>query len=60
MGSTVVGAVLRSQQLFIFNVGDSRCYLFSAGQLVQLSYDDVPEHENDRPGPRRSHALTQA
>lgn len=60
MGSTIVGAVLKDDQLVTFNVGDSRCYLFSAGQLVQLSHDDVPEQENDRPGPRRSHALTQA
>ena len=34
--------------------------LFSAGQLIQLSYDDVPEGENNPFGPRRSHALTQA
>jgi hypothetical protein len=43
MGTTLVGAVLTANQLVTFNVGDSRCYLFSAGQLVQLSYDDVPE-----------------
>jgi serine/threonine protein phosphatase PrpC len=60
MGSTLVGAVLTSGQLLTFNVGDSRCYLFSAGQLVQLSHDDVPEGESHRFGPRRSHALTQA
>jgi PPM family protein phosphatase len=60
MGSTIVGAVLKDDQLVTFNVGDSRCYLFSAGQLIQLSHDDVPEQKNDRPGPRRSHALTQA
>ncbi|MBR1240268.1 serine/threonine-protein phosphatase [Bradyrhizobium sp. AUGA SZCCT0274] len=60
MGSTIVGAVLGAKQLVTFNVGDSRCYLFSAGQLIQLSQDDVPEQESDRPGPRRSHAITQA
>lgn len=60
MGSTLVGAVLTAERLVTFNVGDSRCYLFSAGQLVQLSHDDVPEGESSHFGPRRSHALTQA
>jgi PPM family protein phosphatase len=60
MGTTLVGAFLTADQLVTFNVGDSRCYLFSAGRLVQLSYDDVPEGESNRFGPRRSHALTQA
>ncbi|MEY9242526.1 PP2C family protein-serine/threonine phosphatase [Bradyrhizobium elkanii] len=60
MGSTLVGAVLTAERLITFNVGDSRCYLFGAGQLVQLSHDDVPEGENSQFGPRRSHALTQA
>jgi protein phosphatase len=58
MGSTIVGVVLGAKQLVTFNVGDSRCYLFSSGQLVQLSHDDVPEQVNDHF--RRSHALTQA
>jgi len=60
MGTTLVGAVLAADRLINFNVGDSRCYLFSAGQLVQLSHDDVPEGDNDRFGRRRTHALTQA
>lgn len=60
MGSTIVGAVLKADQLVTFNVGDSRSYLFSTGRLIQLSQDDVSEQENHRPGPRRSHALTQA
>ena len=60
MGTTLVGAMLATDRLITFNVGDSRSYLFSAGQLVQLSYDDVPEDENNPFGPRRSHALTQA
>lgn len=58
MGSTIVGAVLGAQRMVTFNVGDSRCYLFSSGQLVQLSRDDVPEQVNDHF--RRSHALTQS
>lgn len=60
MGSTIVGATLKADQLVTFNVGDSSAHLFSKGQLIQLSRDDVPEQENYRPGPRRSHALTQA
>jgi protein phosphatase len=60
MGSTIVGTVLRAEQLITFNIGDSRCYLLSARQLLQLSHDDVPEGENTPFGSRRSHALTQA
>jgi protein phosphatase len=60
MGSTIVGAVLKADQLVTFNVGDSRTYLFSSGQLIQLSRDDVPEEDKYRVGHRRSHALTQA
>jgi PPM family protein phosphatase len=60
MGTTLVGAFLTPAALVTFNVGDSRCYLFSAGQLVQLSHDDVPEGESNHFGPRRSHAITQA
>ncbi|MCS3498682.1 protein phosphatase [Bradyrhizobium japonicum] len=60
MGSTLVGAILTASQLLTFNVGDSRCYLLSRGQLVQLSHDDVPEGESRHIGSRRSHVLTQA
>jgi len=34
MGTTLVGAVLKADQLITFNVGDSRCYLVSAGKLI--------------------------
>ncbi|PAY09312.1 hypothetical protein CK489_08180 [Bradyrhizobium sp. UFLA03-84] len=60
MGSTIVGAVLGADQLVTFNVGDSRCYLFSSGQLLQLSQDDVPGAKRNQFGAHRSHALTQA
>lgn len=60
MGATLVGAALTPHRMVTFNVGDSRCYVFSGGQLVQLSSDDVPAGAGDRFGPRRSHALTQA
>jgi len=60
MGSTIVGAIMRANQLIAFNVGDSRCHLFSSGQLTQLSQDDVLDQERDRLGSGRSHVLTQA
>ena len=39
MGSTVVLAHWSSGELIVANVGDSRAYLWRAGRLVQLSYD---------------------
>lgn len=60
MGSTLVGAFLTPTALLTFNVGDSRCYLFSAGRLIQLSHDDVADEGNNRSGHRRSHTITQA
>ncbi|MBX9650573.1 MAG: protein phosphatase 2C domain-containing protein, partial [Xanthobacteraceae bacterium] len=60
MGSTIVGATLKADQLVTFNVGDSSAHLFSKRQMIQLSRDDVPKQESHRLGFRRSHALTQA
>lgn len=60
MGTTLVGAFLTPTALLTFNVGDSRCYLFSAGRLIQLSQDDVADEEINRLGHRRSHVITQA
>lgn len=60
MGTTLVGAFLTPTALLTFNVGDSRCYLFSAGGLTQLSHDDVADEGSSRSGHRRSHAITQA
>jgi PPM family protein phosphatase len=39
MGSTVVLALCRGERVWIANVGDSRAYLWRAGELRQLSYD---------------------
>lgn len=39
MGSTVVLALWRLPEIVIANVGDSRAYLYRAGELRQLSYD---------------------
>src|SRR5258706_4366441 len=60
MGTTLVGAFLTQAALLTFNVGDSRCYLLSSNQLIQLSHDDVADEGSNRSGHRRSHAITQA
>ncbi len=60
MGTTLVGALLTPTALLTFNIGDSRCYLFSTGRLIQLSHDDVADEGVDHSGHRRSHAITQA
>jgi protein phosphatase len=60
MGTTLVGAFLTPTALLTFNVGDSRCYLSSAGRLIHLSHDDVPDEGINHSGHRRSHAITQA
>jgi protein phosphatase len=39
MGSTIVMALWDSAELVIANVGDSRAYLYRAGEMRQLSYD---------------------
>ena len=39
MGSTIVMALWDGGNLVIANVGDSRAYLYRAGELRQLSYD---------------------
>ncbi|UQS81617.1 Stp1/IreP family PP2C-type Ser/Thr phosphatase [Bombilactobacillus folatiphilus] len=39
MGTTIVGAFVFPDQVAVFNVGDSRCYLFNAGKLRQVSFD---------------------
>lgn len=60
MGTTLVGAFLTPTALLTFNVGDSRCYLFSAARLIQLSHDDAADEGNNSSSHRRSHAITQA
>lgn len=60
MGTTLVGAFLTPIALLTFNVGDSRCYLLSSNQLIQLSNDDTADEGVNRSGHRRSHAITQA
>ena len=54
MGSTVVTAVIRDNKLDIFNLGDSRAYIFN-GSLIQLSKDHTAKHDD----PNKKGALTQ-
>ena len=42
MGTTVAGALLTSDQVFAFNVGDSRVYAHGADGLQLVSVDDSP------------------
>ena len=45
MGSTIVAALWRLPEVVIANVGDSRAYLWRAGLLTQLSYDQTLVNE---------------
>ena len=45
MGSTVVLAIWRLPRISIANVGDSRGYLYRAGELRQLTYDQTYANE---------------
>jgi serine/threonine protein phosphatase PrpC len=42
MGTTVAGVLLTSDQVFAFNVGDSRVYTHGPDGLQQVSVDDSP------------------
>ncbi|CAB0036730.1 unnamed protein product [Trichogramma brassicae] len=42
-GCTAVVAVLKGDELYVANAGDSRCVLCREGQAVELSFDHKPE-----------------
>ncbi|XP_076161491.1 putative protein phosphatase CG10417 [Ptiloglossa arizonensis] len=44
-GCTAVVAVMKDNELFVANAGDSRCVLCRDGQAVELSLDHKPEDE---------------
>lgn len=56
MGTTVAGIVVSEDGVMVFNVGDSRVYVFDEGGLAQISVDD---NEPPLPGERRSPMVTQ-
>jgi PPM family protein phosphatase len=50
MGTTLVSALYQHEVLYIANVGDSRCYLYSGGALWQLTEDHSLVNELLRSG----------
>lgn len=39
MGTTLVAALILSHEIYVVNVGDSRCYIWSEGELKQVTTD---------------------
>ncbi|MER8182822.1 protein phosphatase 2C domain-containing protein [Kitasatospora sp. NPDC094015] len=56
MGTTLAGLVIAGPEVTVFNVGDSRVFEFSGGELSQLSTDDSPPPP---PGQRTTNIVTQ-
>lgn len=50
MGTTLVAAFMRNDTLYIANVGDSRCYLFTQNELFQITEDHSLVNEQLRAG----------
>ena len=45
MGTTLTLAYSLGDSLFVANAGDSRCYLFRSGVLIQLTYDHTVDQD---------------
>jgi protein phosphatase len=45
LGTTLCALLIESGHALVANVGDSRCYLFRAGQIQLLTTDDTVENE---------------
>jgi serine/threonine protein phosphatase PrpC len=67
MGTTVTLACILDGELFVVHVGDSRCYLFRDGALLQLTHDHTLLQEllkggalraQDAANPRWKHVIT--
>jgi PPM family protein phosphatase len=50
MGTTLTGAVVREDELFVVQVGDSRCYLLRDGRMEQVTEDHSWVQEQVRRG----------
>src|ERR1700721_464099 len=50
MGTTLVAVGVRSQHVWVLNVGDSRCYRLRAGKLEQVTLDHSLVEEQVRMG----------
>ncbi len=58
MGTTLVAVVVEERQVWVLNIGDSRCYRLRGGQLKQLTLDHSLVEEQVRMGRMsRSEAL---
>jgi protein phosphatase len=58
MGTTLVGLLAEERRVWVFNVGDSRCYLLRNGRLEQITLDHSLVEEQVRLGRMsRSEAL---
>jgi len=69
MGTTLVGAIIKEGRAYIFNVGDSRCYLQKGNIIEQLTEDDSEVWQlyckgllgkDDLVKNKKSHLITQA
>ncbi|KAK7311053.1 hypothetical protein RJT34_08935 [Clitoria ternatea] len=47
-GSTACVAIIRNNQLFVANAGDSRCVISRKGQAYDLSRDHKPDLQNEK------------
>ena len=47
-GCTAVVALLRGNELYVANAGDSRCVLCRNGKAIDMSVDHKPEDEIER------------
>ena len=47
-GCTAVVTLIRGNEVFVANAGDSRCVLCRNGKAVDLSFDHKPEDESER------------
>lgn len=50
MGTTIAGILLDKKRWYAFNVGDSRAYIMSRGELSLLSVDHISPRINGRKG----------
>jgi protein phosphatase len=50
MGTTLVAVVVRSQHVWVLNIGDSRCYRLRGGSLEQVTLDHSLVEEQVRMG----------
>ncbi len=60
MGTTLVAALILSHEIYVVNVGDSRCYILSDGQLRQITLDHslvqaLVDHGDITPEEARTH-----